>query len=170
MNAPCLSPRTGHTLSQYWRKVENRKHTLRKERTFCASADSTIPTKCHSHGQVKWLMFCTRHSRGRGGDWVGCRPVWAKDKDCVSETCKARERKEEELTQTKRKQKTGVGGVVLPHLLQLPRQTWRTEFYGRARCSSSLWTPLGLKLFPEEGLENTGETRLIGANVTHQII
>lgn len=34
-----------------------------------------------------------------------------------------RERKEEELTQTKRRQKIGVGGAVLPHLPQLPGQT-----------------------------------------------
>lgn len=81
-----------------------------------------------------------------------------------------RERKEEELTQTKRRQKMGVEGAVLPP----PSAATRTNVKNRVLRKSTVFffplnSPLGLKLFPEEGLENTGETRLIGANVTHQI-
>lgn len=104
---------------------------------------------------------------------MGCRPVWAEDKDCVSKICKARaEREKGGRTQADQEEAEDRSGRRGP---APPSAATRTNVKNRVLRKStvfffSLNSPLGLKLFPEERLENTGETRLIGANVTHQII
>lgn len=73
---------------------------------------------------------------------MGCRPVWTEDKDCVSETCKARAEREDggrtHADQGEAEDRSGEARSHMPHLPQLPGQTSRTEFYGRTQCSFSL--------------------------------
>lgn len=88
---------------------------------------------------------------------MGCRPVWVEDKDCVSETCKARaEREDGGRTRADQGEAEDRSGEVRSHMPP-PSPATRTNVKNRVLRKNtvfffSLNSPLGLKLFPEETL------------------